>query len=108
MEAVLVPQYKFRGQNATLLCRYDLTDGEELFSLKWYKEDTEFYRFTPENHNKRYHNTDQYWITQQRRRNQPRGGQVQTWRVPGIKIDVSFELFENEVLVDGTDCSMLI
>jgi hypothetical protein len=41
---VLVPQFRFRGQNATLLCKYDLEPDEELFSLKWYKEETEFYR----------------------------------------------------------------
>jgi hypothetical protein len=47
LEAVLVPQSKFRGQNATLLCKYELEPSEELFSLKWYKEETEFYRYTP-------------------------------------------------------------
>merc|ERR1719367_1002900 len=53
LDAVLVPQYKIRGQNATLLCKYELEDDEELFSLKWYKfneqlrEETEFYRYTP-------------------------------------------------------------
>jgi hypothetical protein len=47
LEAVLVPQSKFRGQNATLLCKYELEPNEELFSLKWYKEETEFYRYTP-------------------------------------------------------------
>ena len=35
LDAVLVPQYKFRGHNATLLCKYELEDDEELFSLKW-------------------------------------------------------------------------
>ena len=44
LEAVVVPQFRFRGQNATLLCRYELEPEEELFSLKWYKEETEFYR----------------------------------------------------------------
>ena len=44
MEAVAVPKIRFRGQNASLLCQYDLEDNEELFSLKWYKEETEFYR----------------------------------------------------------------
>merc|ERR1719367_1161361 len=31
LDAVLVPQYKIRGQNATLLCKYELEDDEELF-----------------------------------------------------------------------------
>merc|ERR1719367_1913204 len=55
LDAVLVPQYKIRGQNATLLCKYELENDEELFSLKWYKfqdqgqrdSETEFYRYTP-------------------------------------------------------------
>ena len=47
LEAVLVPQYRYRGSNASLLCKYELEPNEELFSLKWYKEDTEFYRHTP-------------------------------------------------------------
>ena len=46
LEAVLVPQYRYRGSNASLLCKYELESNEELFSLKWYKEDTEFYRHT--------------------------------------------------------------
>ena len=45
MEAVAVPKIRFRGQNASLLCQYELEDNEELFSLKWYKEETEFYRY---------------------------------------------------------------
>ncbi len=35
LEAVVVPQFKFRGDNATLLCKYELEPNEELFSLKW-------------------------------------------------------------------------
>jgi len=44
---VVVPQFKFRGDNVTLMCKYELKPEEELWSLKWYKEETEFYRFTP-------------------------------------------------------------
>ena len=40
-----MPQFRYRGHNATLLCKYELEDNEELFSLKWYKEETEFYRY---------------------------------------------------------------
>ena len=102
LEAVLVPQIRFRGQNATLLCKYDLESGEELYSLKWYKEDVEFYRYTPPE--KTHHHRDRYG--QQRRNNgygvdrqdrrwrQGHGGvgqqgEVRTWSVPGIKINVS-------------------
>ena len=88
---MLVPQYKFRGQNATLLCKYDLDKGEELFSLKWYKQETEFYRFTPQTQRGRYNNyrnTDDFWHNQRRGR-KAAAGDVKTWRLPGIRIDVS-------------------
>jgi len=89
LEAVLVPQYKFRGQNATLLCKYDLDKGEELFSLKWYKQETEFYRFTPQTQRGRYNNyrnTEEFWHNQRRGR-KGAAGDVKTWRLPGIRID---------------------
>lgn len=35
LEAMLIPQLRTRGQNATLLCKYKLDKHEELFSLKW-------------------------------------------------------------------------
>jgi len=75
MEAVAVPKIRFRGQNASLLCQYELEDNEELFSLKWYKEETEFYRFTPPDSSRR------------RWEEPPDEGLVQTWDVPGIKIN---------------------
>lgn len=31
---------------AVLYCRYDL-EGDRLYSVKWYKDDEEFYRFMP-------------------------------------------------------------
>lgn len=128
LEAVLVPQYKFRGQNATLLCKYELEPDEELFSLKWYKEETEFYRFTPNDQisqpYQHYYDRSRSLQNNHHRSRQSRrqvaappeddqdysdyssgtflnskvnyqeqqmrlDGQVQTWKVPGIKIDVS-------------------
>ncbi|XP_068215651.1 uncharacterized protein [Palaemon carinicauda] len=41
---VEVPVYKFRGEDAQLECKYD--PGEEpLYSVKWYKDDNEFYTY---------------------------------------------------------------
>ncbi|VVC27877.1 Immunoglobulin V-set domain,Immunoglobulin subtype,Immunoglobulin-like domain,Immunoglobulin-like [Cinara cedri] len=34
------------GDSTHLLCQYDL-QGEQLYSVKWYKDDHEFYRFVP-------------------------------------------------------------
>lgn len=34
------------GQSATLRCSYDLEDAA-LYSIRWYKTETEFYRFVP-------------------------------------------------------------
>ncbi|XP_049942103.1 uncharacterized protein LOC126419064 [Schistocerca serialis cubense] len=44
-----VPQYKVRGDMALLQCLYDLED-DALYSVKWYKDDEEFYRYVPRSH----------------------------------------------------------
>ena len=104
LEAVLVPQYRYRGSNASLLCKYELESNEELFSLKWYKEDTEFYRHTPQDplsqpppmntYNGRQ-KPSQFEMNSRRRKpvsayRPHNSGLIQTWPVSGIKIDVSF------------------
>ena len=44
LSAVVVPHTKQRGEEAHLLCKY-LEDGyDSLYSLKWYKDEVEFYR----------------------------------------------------------------
>lgn len=43
----IIPVYKIRGENAQLYCHYDL-EGDVLYSVKWYKDDEEFYRYMPE------------------------------------------------------------
>ena len=106
LEAVLVPQYRFRGTNASLLCKYELESNEELFSLKWYKEDTEFYRHTPQDplsqpppmntYNGRQ-KPSQFEMNSRRRKpvsayRPHNSGLIQTWPVSGIKIDVSFPI----------------
>ncbi|XP_017303494.1 uncharacterized protein LOC108253649, partial [Diaphorina citri] len=63
LEKVIVPFIKKVGDSAILECRFDL-EGDRLYSVKWYKENEEFYRYTPVS---------------------PRT--VQTWRVAGTKVD---------------------
>ncbi|XP_037091693.1 uncharacterized protein LOC119111918 [Pollicipes pollicipes] len=43
---VNVPTYKHVGESATLLCDFDL-QGRGLYSIRWYKDDVEFYRYVP-------------------------------------------------------------
>lgn len=43
-----VPTHEREGGMALLGCQYDL-EGDTLYSLKWYKESREFYRFVPKN-----------------------------------------------------------
>ncbi|XP_063827380.1 uncharacterized protein LOC135076843 [Ostrinia nubilalis] len=43
---VSVPPFKQRGEAATLTCDYEL-EGGKLYSVKWYRDHEEFYRFMP-------------------------------------------------------------
>uniref|UniRef100_A0A8W7PFX1 Ig-like domain-containing protein n=1 Tax=Anopheles coluzzii TaxID=1518534 RepID=A0A8W7PFX1_ANOCL len=43
---VRVPKHAIRGQDVMLECHYDL-EGEALYSVKWYKDGREFYRYVP-------------------------------------------------------------
>ncbi|XP_017086678.1 uncharacterized protein LOC108118467 isoform X1 [Drosophila eugracilis] len=43
---VRIPMYVIKGTAAQLECLYDL-DGEALYSVKWYKDGNEFYRYVP-------------------------------------------------------------
>ncbi|CAH1108641.1 unnamed protein product [Psylliodes chrysocephalus] len=43
---VNVPQYRVPGETAMLQCDYDL-GNDTLYSVKWYKDHEEFYRFVP-------------------------------------------------------------
>ncbi|XP_049538605.1 uncharacterized protein LOC125952889 [Anopheles darlingi] len=43
---VSVPFAIRRGDNANLICHYDM-EGDELYSVKWYKGKREFFRYTP-------------------------------------------------------------
>jgi len=57
--------YVIKGTAAQLECLYDL-DGEALYSVKWYKDGNEFYRYVP--------------------RDMP---PAQTFLLPGVNVDVS-------------------
>lgn len=43
---VHVPKYTAVGSKARLTCEYDL-GRDKLYSIKWYKDAQEFYRFVP-------------------------------------------------------------
>jgi len=67
LEAVVVPHSKSRGEEAHLLCRYVEDGYDSLYSLKWYKDEVEFYRYQP-------------WNVK---------AQQQVFDVPGIRVDLS-------------------
>lgn len=66
---VRIPNHTVRDQSARLECHYDL-DGEALYSVKWYKDGNEFYRYVP--------------------MEQP---PVQIFDLPGVQVDVSIVIF---------------
>ncbi|RWS19879.1 uncharacterized protein B4U80_06685 [Leptotrombidium deliense] len=43
----VVPKTAFVGDKVELLCLYDLLEGESLYTLKWYRDETEFFRIEP-------------------------------------------------------------
>lgn len=65
LQKIVIPNHKFRGETAILECDYQLNGGkadpddditnfnyqneevETLYSVKWYKDGEEFYRFVP-------------------------------------------------------------
>lgn len=47
MLELVVPEHVARGQNIRLECNFNL-DGETLYSVKWYKDGNEFYRYVPQ------------------------------------------------------------
>ena len=46
MRGLEVPAVRRRGETATLRCLYDMA-GDGLYSVSWYKDGTEFYRYMP-------------------------------------------------------------
>jgi len=41
------PSWPNRGDNAELQCQFD-TEAAKLYSVKWYKDEFEFYRYMPD------------------------------------------------------------
>ena len=46
LEDSVIPPHALRGQKAVMRCNYDL-EGDRLYSVKWYYNQKEFYRFIP-------------------------------------------------------------
>lgn len=44
-----VPAHEREGGRALLGCQYDM-EGEVLYSVKWYKDELEFFRYVPKNY----------------------------------------------------------
>lgn len=96
---VVVPAYELHGNFAMLECQYELNnsdnrhsksskyhfpydsneqsdEGETLYSVKWYKDNEEFYRYVP-------------------KANPPQ----HSYRVDGIKVDVSILFLTSKLLL---------
>ena len=43
---VEIPPHAVRGQDLHMSCKYDL-GGDKLYSIKWYRNGNEFYRYIP-------------------------------------------------------------
>ena len=46
LNTIDVPAHRVVGDKATLVCQFDM-EGDTLYSVKWYKDDREFYRYVP-------------------------------------------------------------
>lgn len=66
MMEMLVPAQVMLGDRAVLECRFDM-EGEELYSVKWYKAGHEFFRYIPGDRDQR----------------------ITTFSLPGISVDKS-------------------
>ena len=66
LNTIDVPAHRVVGDRATLICQFDM-EGDTLYSVKWYKDDREFYRFVPND--------------------RPR---LQVFDTQGIQVDVSY------------------
>lgn len=42
---LVVPEFVYWNRPAKLECQYDLQDDEKLYTVQWYKDNDEFYRF---------------------------------------------------------------
>ena len=70
LNTIDVPAHRVVGDTATLICKFDM-EGDTLYSVKWYKNDQEFYRYVPNDRPK-----------------------LQVFKTDGIQVDVSeFDYF---------------
>lgn len=49
MIEIRVPNYTVKDNKVKLECHYDM-ENEKLYSVKWYKDGHEFYRYLPRDH----------------------------------------------------------
>ena len=68
LNTIDVPAHRVVGDKATLICQFDM-EGDTLYSVKWYKNDHEFYRWVPNDRPK-----------------------LQVFKTEGIQVDVSIYL----------------
>lgn len=47
IERLVVPGAAKQGDDLQLSCYYHLEDGENLYALRWYKDEKEFFRYMP-------------------------------------------------------------
>ncbi len=64
---VTFPEHAMLGQTITMMCEYTVGQSEYVDSIKWYKDNMEFYRIVPNTHIER--------------------DRVVTFQRPGIKLD---------------------
>lgn len=74
---VKIPKHTVRFTDVVLECRYELR-GEFLYSVKWYKDGQEFFRYVPKD-----------------------SPPAQVFELPGVNVDVS-----NNLKVSKKNCEM--
>lgn len=91
--SIQIPALVQRGSNFALACLYELEPSEQLYSVKWYKGNEEFYKLQATNNNQlqqppisaQY----QYQRLQQDAQVEPSGQQQQYFSQAGVNVRVS-------------------
>nr|XP_040576855.1 LOW QUALITY PROTEIN: uncharacterized protein LOC121125725 [Lepeophtheirus salmonis] len=81
LKQLIVPSHKFRGDDASLICQFDM-ENEALYSVKWYKDGHEFFRYIPGD----------------------KDSKITTFQLPGIFTDVN-KSDQNRVFLKNLDLS---
>lgn len=74
---VSLPRAVIKGDSVTLTCHYELFEDENLYSLKWYRQSNEFFRYTPKDNPK-----------------------FKTFKLPGVDVDMDQSSGKHLVLRD--------